>query len=236
MLWLSLGVPRSGTILVFNMLREILTRKQVPFRQVNTNYPETAQFFETHDYKDNVLMHAHNVLPPVQQALTRKDVIAFFNFRDPRDVLVSMMRLHDYTFEKCMELTDISFAHYRIARKFRRIMFIPYDHLINAPEAFIFQLAQRLGVYLPLTVVAEIEKATSLEAHKKVMKDVARATEGVQVRRNPKRTLKESTTHFINDRHIQSGRSGRWKKELTAAQQREVNEHYQDLLQELGYL
>jgi len=232
---LSLGVPRSGTILVFNVLREILTRKQVPFRQVNTNYPETTAFFSGYDYSDNVLLHAHNVLPPVQQAIPRKDVITFFNYRDPRDVVVSMMRLHDYTFEKCMELAEISFAQYRTARRFKRIMFIPYDHLLAAPEAFIFQIAQRLGLFLPLTVVAEIEKVTSLEAHKKVMKDVARATEGVQVRRNPKRTLKESTKHFINDRHIQSGRSGRWRREMSPDQRRRSTEHFKELLIELGY-
>lgn len=235
MLVMSLGVPRSGTILVFNILREILTRRNVTFRQVNTNYPETTAFFADYDYGDNVLMHAHNVLPAVQQAIPRKDVITFFNFRDPRDVLVSMMRLHDYTYEKCRELTDISFNHFRIARRFRRVTMIPYDHLVASPETFIFQLGQRLGILLPLFMVEEIRQATSLEEHRKVMRDVARAKDGVQVRRNPKRTLKESTTHFINDRHIQSGRSGRWRKELTAAQQRDATEHYRPLLVELGY-
>lgn len=235
MLILSLGVPRSGTILVFNILREILTRQQVQFRSVNTNYPETEAFLAQHDYKDNVLMHAHNVLPEVQKALQRRDVIAFFNYRDPRDVVISMMRLHNYTFEKCMELADISFAQYRLARKFPRVVFIPYDLLIGAPGAYAFQLGQRLGVFLGLDVVAEIEKATSLDAHRKIMKQVARATEGVQVRRNPNRTLKESTTHFINDRHIQSGRSGRWRRELSPEQRKQSTEHFRDLLQELGY-
>jgi hypothetical protein len=235
MLTLSLGVPRSGTILVFNILREILTRRQVEFRSVNANYPETEAFLAQHDYKDNVLMHAHNVLPEVQKALQRPDVIAFFNYRDPRDMVISMMKLHDYTFEKCMELADISFAHYRIARKFPRIMFIPYDLLVGAPGAYVFQIAQRLGIFLPLDVVAAIEKATSLDAHKKVMRDVAAAKVDVQIRKNPRRTLKESTTHFINDRHIQSGRSGRWRRELSLDQRQQATEHFKDLLIELGY-
>lgn len=235
MLILSLGVPRSGTILVFNMLREILTRQQIPFRSVNTNYPETEAFLAQHDYRDNVLMHAHNVLPEVQKALQRKDTLSFFNYRDPRDVVISMMRLHDYPFEKCLELADISFTHYRIARKFPRMMFIPYDLLIDAPGAYAFQLAQRLGIFLRLDVVAEIEKATSLEAHKKIMRDVALEKVDVQIRKNPKRTLKESRTHFINDRHIQSGRSGRWRRELSPDQRRQATDHFKDLLQELGY-
>lgn len=235
MLILSLGVPRSGTILVFNMLREILTRQNVPFRSVNTNYPETEAFLSQHEYQDNVLMHAHNVLPEVQKALQRRDSIAFFNFRDPRDVVISMMRLHDYSFEKCMGLAEISFNQYRIARRMQRVMFIPYEYLTEAPAAYVFQLAQRLGIFLALDVVAEIEKATSLDAHKKIMRDVSRATVDVQVRKNPKRVLKESTTHFINDRHIQSGRSGRWRRELSLDQRKVATDHFQPLLKELGY-
>jgi hypothetical protein len=235
MLIMSLGVPRSGTILVFNMVREILERRSVPFRSVNTNYPETEAFLAQHDYKDNVLMHAHNVLPEVQKALQRRDVLAFFNYRDPRDVVISMMRLHEYPFEKCMELVEISFAQYRLARKFPRMMFVPYDLLIEAPGAYIFQLGQRLGFFLGLDVVAEIEKATSLDAHKKIMREVATAKTDVQIRKNPKRTLKESTRHFINDRHIQSGRSGRWRRELAPEQRRIATDKFRDLITELGY-
>lgn len=235
MLILSLGVPRSGTILVFNALREVLTRRGLEFSSVNANYPETAAFLSSYDFTGNVLMHAHNVLPEVQKVLPRPDVRAFFNYRDPRDVLVSMMRLHDYGFEKCMELVDISFAQLQIARKFPGVMFIPYPHLMSAPEALIFQVAQKIGVFLSLDEVAAIRKATSIESHTKIMKAVGAEKVSVQVRRNPRRTMKESTTHFINDRHIQSGRSGRWLRELTPDQQGIVTQHYRPLLLELGF-
>lgn len=235
MLILSLGVQRSGTILVFNVLREILTRREVPFSSVNTNYPETTAFLSAYDFRENVLMHAHNVLPAVQAVLPREDVHAFFNYRDPRDVVVSMMRLHDYSFEKCLELTDIAFAQFRKAREFPTIMFIPYVHLMASPEALIFQIAQRLGYLLNLDEVAQIRRLTSLEAHRKIMQDVGRGKVEVQVRHNPRRILRESKIHFINDRHIQSGKSGRWRKELAPEQQRLVTEHYRALLEELGF-
>lgn len=234
MLILSLGIPRSGTILVFNILREILTRKKIPFASVNTNYPETTAFLSGYDFRENVLMHAHNLLPAVQKVLPRPDVHAFFNYRDPRDVVVSMMRLHDYSFEKCMELTDISFAQYRQARRFPKIMFIPYAQLLESTESFIPRLAERLGCTLTQDEVEQIKEATSLEAHRKIMRDVAREKIAVQVRRNPKRTLRESRTYFINDRHIQSGRSGRWREELTAEQQQLATRHFLPLLEELG--
>jgi len=235
MLILSLGVPRSGTILVFNVLREILEHRNIEFRTVNTNYPETTAFLEKHDFSGNVLMHAHNVLPAVQKVIPRRDVITFFNYRDPRDVLVSMMKLHDESFEKCLELTEISFNHLLIARRFPRIMFIPYTQLMSSTEACIFQIAQKLGIFLSLKTVSQIREATSLEAHKKVMQDVSDRAVSVQVRKNPKRELSESTTHFINDRHIQSGESGRWQRELTAEQQRLATDKFLTLLKQLGF-
>ncbi|MGH8246736.1 MAG: sulfotransferase domain-containing protein [Gammaproteobacteria bacterium] len=235
MLILSLGVPRSGTIFVFNVLREALTRRRIEFSSVNANYPETTAYLSRYDFSGNVLMHAHNVLPEVQRVLPRENVRAFFNFRDPRDVLVSMMRLHDYSFEKCLELVDISFAQFTTARKFPGVMFIPYTHVMASPDAVIFQVAQKAGVFLSLDEVVQIRKATSIESHTKIMKAVGAGKVDVQIRRNPKRTMKESSVHFINDRHIQSGRSGRWRRELSAEQQEAVTRHYKPLLVELGF-
>ncbi len=234
MLILSLGVPRSGTILVFNVLREILLRQKVPFRIVNTNFSETEVFLKRYKFRINVLMHAHNVLPVVQEVLPRKDVVAFFNYRDPRDVMVSMMRLHDYTFEYCMKLTEDLFAQFNIARKFPQITIIPYDHLMSATDVLIFQIAQRLGVFLPLDVIAEIQQATSLDTHRRIMQQVVKGTIDVQQRRNPMRVLRESKTYFINDRHIQSGETGRWQKELTPDQQQAATDRFKSLLRELG--
>jgi hypothetical protein len=235
MLILSLGVPRSGTILVFNVLREVLTRRGVPFRQVNTNYPETEAFLKDYDFADNVLMHAHNVLPQVQRVLPDQRTIAFFNYRDPRDMVVSMMKLHDYDFDKCLELAEISYRQLDIARKYPKIMLIPYEHLMAALEAFIFQVAMKLKILLPLDQVAEIRKLTDLDAHKKIMKDVGREKVPVQVRRNPKRVLRESTTHFINDRHIQSGKCARWRDELTDGQKKIAGARFARLIETLGY-
>lgn len=235
MLILSLGVPRSGTILVFNIIREILTRQNVPFSSVNTNYPETTAFLSSYDFSRNVLMHAHNLLPAVQKVLPRPDVHAFFNYRDPRDVVVSMMRLHDYSFEKCMELADISFAQYREARRYPKIMLIPYEQLMESTGTFIGRIAGRLGLAIARQEAAEIREATSLEAHKRIMREVAGEKIEVQLRRNPRRTLRESTTYLINDRHIQSGRPGRWRDELTPAQRRLASAHFLPLLRELGF-
>lgn len=235
MIILSLGVPRSGTTLVFNVLREILTRRGIGFRTVNTNYPETEAFFKNWDFRGNVLMHAHNVPSQMQNLMKHRDTAAYFNYRDPRDVVISLMRLHDCSFEHSLKLVENAFAQLHTARKFRRIMFIPYDHLMGATDSLIFQIALRMGVFLSLNEVIEIREATSLEAHSKIMHDVASGSVPVRQRNNSQRVLKESATHLINDRHIQSARSGRWRDELTPEQKQIATGRFNVVLEKLGF-
>ena len=43
------------------------------------------------------------------------------------------------------------------------------------------------------------------------------------------------STHLINDRHIQSGATGRWKEELTQDQQDEVNRTFAEVIARFGF-
>jgi len=232
---LNLGVPRSGTTFVFNALRELWTARGVKFRSINANYAETAAFLRGYDLKDNVLLHAHNVLPEVEQVLERPEVRAFFNYRDPRDVVVSLMKLHDYSFEKCLRLAEIAFAQYRVARRFASVTFIAYASVVREPAKVIEELADRMGIPAGPAEIGRVSAATSLEAHRSVMQAVNAQQVRVQVRANPQRVLKESAVHFINDRHIQSGAEGRWRRELSAEQQEIARARFGPLLVELGY-
>ena len=236
MLILNLGVPRSGTVMVFNIFREILTRKNVSFRHVNTNLRDTDRFLASFDYGENVLMHSHSMSSLVQQALHDSRTFGFFNYRDPRDVLVSLMKLHEHEFDHTLDFVTKSFKGFQDAVKLRqRVMFVPYEHLIVAPDVFIFQLAHRLGIFLDLVTIAAVREATSREAHQKVMSEVREEAIDVRHVRGAGRPVVESTKHLINDRHMQSGESGRWRQELSPAQQKKANERFEPILRRLGY-
>jgi hypothetical protein len=232
---LSLGVPRSGTTFVFNALRELWSARGVAFKAINANYAETSAFLRRYSFTRPVLLHAHSVEPEVRQVLERPDVRAFFNYRDPRDVVVSLMKLHDYTFEQCLRLAEISFAQYRAARRFASVMFIAYASVVGEPARVIEEVADRMGIRASAAEIARVSEVTSLEAHRRVMQAVAAEQVPVQIRPNPRRMLKESATHFITDRHIQSGIDGRWRYELSAEQQEITRRRFGPLLAELGY-
>ncbi len=68
------------------------------------------------------------------------------------------------------------------------------------------------------------------------MEDVqAGNMDGLNRRENRHRVLVEDVRTLINDRHIQSGASGRWRGELTEDQQKTINERFAPLLQRYGY-
>jgi hypothetical protein len=161
--------------------------------------------------------------------------VTFFNYRDPRDVVVSMMRLHDVPFERSLELAEISFRHLDRARRHGRVNLIRYEDLVRNPAPWIARLGRALGLELEPAEVEAVQAATSSDAHRAIMTAVAAGEVEVQQRRNPTRVLRESRRHFINDRHIQSGRCGRWRDELDAARQAEAGVRLRRWLVPLGY-
>ncbi len=59
--------------------------------------------------------------------------------------------------------------------------------------------------------------------------------DGLAHRQNTNRVLVEDPRTLINDRHIQSGASGRWRQELSEAERNAANERFAGLIQRYGY-
>jgi hypothetical protein len=240
MLILNLGVPRSGTVLVHNIIRNILDNFSVPYVSVNTNEAKTEEFLADCDFQSqHILLHAHSMGPNMRRVIKEgKNVVAFFNYRDPRDVLVSLMHLHDHSFEDALKMTDASFVYLLEALKIGRFMFIPYRHLIQAQEAFVFMIGQRFGSVIDLATVSRITAMTSVDKHRAEMervRDASPAEDDIKVLNNRHRKLKESATSLINDRHIQSGKIGRWRLELTPEQQAVATARFERVIKRLGF-
>jgi len=84
--------------------------------------------------------------------------------------------------------------------------------------------------------IARIVEATSVQQHRKIMEDVAQETlPGVRVLPTQTRTLREDPETLINDRHIQSGATGRWRQELSDEQRAIVTEALKPFVDKLGY-
>lgn len=243
MIILNAGVPRSGTVLVNAIVRELLIRNGISARQFDPHEQELSmllsQLRERRRYQWQVfLIHTHSWGERSKRLLEGMErfLVGFATYRDPRDVCVSLMRLHEHTFERALKLTGGYYKYFEATCRDVSLMQIPYELLVAEKHAHIFQIARHLGFQLRLDALAAIDEATSVDRHRTVMEEVKSGKrEGVISRPNPTRTILEDRETLINDRHIQSGVVGRWRTELTAEQQARVNEVFRPILDTYGY-
>lgn len=242
MIILNAGIPRSGTVMVNAILRQILKTTGAFVTQANPHGEELPQLIRDvqrsgKDKYRSVLIHLHTWHTGATALLAGSPfVTGFVNYRDPRDVCVSLMRLHDHDLQTATTMTTNAFIHFESTVEALDLMVIPYELLVQNPGAHIFQIGRRLGIWLGMEEIERIRQETSADKHAAIMKKVqAGALENLQSRANTNRVLIEDPRSLINDRHIQSGAAGRWRTELSETDQRRVNDVFAPLIQRYGY-
>ena len=242
MIILNAGVPRSGTVLVNAMIRALLKKAGVRTVQSNPHGAELAQLIvrlrrNGDDRLRTVLVHTHSWDRDAERLIVgNPNVVAFANYRDPRDACVSLMQLHDQGLEDAIRVITSYFQQFEATAMTTNALVIPYEMLVQAREAFAFQIARRLGLWPTFAQIDEVIEETSLERHRKVMEDVREGrTDSVVERQNRKRILREDRLTLINDRHIQSGATGRWRQEIPKERHDEVTEAFAPILNRYGY-
>ncbi len=242
MIVLNAGVPRSGTVLVNAILRELLRDAGGAIAQANPAGPEMPGLLRHlrdtgQERHKTVLIHTHSWDGESARLLAGSaHAVAFLNYRDPRDVCVSLMRLHDHDLDSAMTMTEGAFQHFAACARDIDAMVIPYEYLMADKRGHIFQIARHLGIWPGLERVAEIDEATSIDRHKAVMEKVqAGEIDQLNRRNNRHRVLVEDPKTLINDRHIQSGASGRWRSELDDVQQQAVTARFAQIMKRYGY-
>ena len=242
MIVLNAGVPRSGTVLVNAILRKLFEGAGVAYGQANPHGAElpklTRHLRETgQDRHKTIIVHTHSWDNQTAAMLAGSEhFVGFANYRDPRDVCVSLMRLHEHDFETAAQMVEASFKLYEATVRSAEVMTIAYELLSASPAAHIHQIAGRLGLRIGLDRVAGIEAETSIDHHRSVMEKVQAGTlDKLARRQNTHRVLVEDTETLINDRHIQSGAQGRWRSELPSDLHQVANERFAPILKRYGY-
>lgn len=235
-----MGIPRSGTTWAFNVLRNIYSAKGQEYETINPQGErETDAALHSAPKAGNVIIHFHDVTQNVIEYARRENCAAFFNIRDPRDVVVSLMRLHDANFSEAVRMTSSAFRSLQSASRIPNLMVIPYEHIGIHAEALIFQMGLRLGQYLSPATVSAITDRNSITQHRKIMEQVSSNDEqsGARVKSifSGRRNVHYDTGTLITDRHIQSGKSGRWKDELESKEQDHLNHAFAEIINQLGF-
>jgi len=240
MLILNMGIPRSGSTWAFNVFRRILEFKNLSYETSNPLNASAVNEEIASNAQDHIkILHFHDVTENVITRARSPECAAFFNIRDPRDVVVSLMQLHDAEFREAMTMAASAFMSLQLASRIPGLMLIPYDHIVDHPEALIFQMALKIGHYIAPQAAADIAEQTSIGKHQARMDYVTQNHDqpeaGIQSAFSGRRHVKFDETSLITDRHIQSGKTGRWKEELSLDHQEELNKTFSNILRQLGY-
>ncbi len=241
MIILNMGIPRSGTVWAFNVFRAVWQVAGVQFR--------TEQWNSESDVKcrlsgisaaEHILIHTHDLTPDVELLARRPGVRSFFSYRDPRDVVVSQMKLHDVSFDIAVRMTEFAYQNLPCAMTLPGIMFLPYDHIVAHAPAVIFQMAARVDILLSHQMVDKIALSNNLERNRRTMDLLNRGTaatggSGIESLNTGVREIRYCKASLITDRHIQSGRTGRWRDELSADQQQHVCGVFAPVIKSLGF-
>ncbi len=215
MLVLTGGTPRSGTTWLTHLAQGVLGHTDETYRTVNANSPqEVREAILSHCLGENTVVHFHAVIPLVQEVAKNGQAIVWYAFRDPGDILVSQMRWRDIDFEKALRMATASMNQFQKAVNDSNIRIVPYALLQKAPEAFIFQLGREMGKILNFGDIHSIIEACDISRNQKIIQEIS---EG-----------QEHQDSLLAPGHIQSGKLGRWKEELSPQQQERVQNTFQN--------
>ncbi|MEM7060383.1 MAG: sulfotransferase domain-containing protein [Pseudomonadota bacterium] len=242
MLIVNGGYPRSGTVLVGAIICAVLRLEGRDWERYNPQERRELPDFESkvRTWPDSgaiLLIHTHIADANVLSALTvRSDAVVFWNHRDPRDVVVSLRKLHDLPLERALTAVQVYAKVEQVVTQSKLALRLRYEDFAKDPTALVAQVADHMGAALSEDQANQIAQETSVSRHRKIMEDIAQeALPGVRVIPTRARPLREDPETLINDRHIQSGAAGRWRLELTADEQTIVADTLGPFVRDLGY-
>ena len=235
------GLPRSGTVLVGAIVMGIARRENLRLvrfsPQERRDSPEFQRQIAEWDGNGVLLIHTHLADPKVVAALSRReDHVVFWNHRDPRDAVVSLCRLHDLPLDFGLEAMNVYLRVEKLMSEQAFTKRLRYEEIVTDEPELVRLIANRMGVELRQAEIDRIVEETSVSAHKKIMQSVTDGSaEDLMEYETRFRKFREDRQTLINDRHIQSGKPGRWRTELTHEEQQMVMIELAPWVEALGY-
>jgi len=216
------GMPRSGSTLLFNILREMVRMdldKRDGFFKNDKEYDHLLK-----SEKSYFVKKTHNLSWILIKRIRRKKTIGFFTHRDIRDIVVSMMQkgwIEDFdTFITHSLPSIINIA--LIYASVKNMHVYSYEELINNKIKIIQDLQNILNVKIDEDSVYKIIERTSIEKAKEIIAKLG------------KNQNYDPTSH-LHKNHIRDAKIGKWKEKLTKNQIEIINSVAKDYLKYFNY-
>lgn len=223
------GLMRTGSVAMFQIMREIVEVRGVGFAPVLEHGREGEHFDEEccrwasqpevfvaklHQYRTSLNCDS-NGNPQVKVVMTVRDI---------RDVVVSLMHFRDSDFATTMHanayknwVKDYETWVNKIPES--NLLIVKYEDMVADRFTTVLQVGRFLDIALNAPEASGIDKKWSAEAN------IGRAKEGHAV----------SSKDFMSHRHIYKGSFGMWRDELTEDEVQRVHDDHGEWLKDNGY-
>lgn len=209
MIVVCLGLQRSGSTWLFNVVREVLKRKYGEVLSLEATSLEALQKMPSELNESGcILIRCHTVTGSLLNFLLASDARFVLSLRDPRDSIASLCsQLGGRSGNWCIDVSRSLAAIQTVRdRSNKALLFQFEDGYVEKPGS-VQQLAKHLGVSLVETEVAEILALFSKESVQKYLDKVV-----VSKGENDRGGWKTDPLTGFNERHIGDGRIGKWRE------------------------
>lgn len=207
----SAGLTRSGSTLVFNYISEVVEHKNLGMVVSPSDGKGWKHYLQSGDY-DLIATKSHR-FPDIPNDT---EVKAVMTVRDPRAIIVSLMRYWNESFDHVFESGVFrenreNYYDWLYNVPSERFLVFQYEFLMLFPESAISRIGKLIGVDLDSNTTRMIKAKHSLES----------------IRKNNKEFF---------DRHITHGGFVEWRGIITQEQERKVISEYGNWISAMGYL
>jgi hypothetical protein len=192
------GMPRSGSTLVYNLVKEIngFDQKFIYVKD-NKEYIEAVR-------KGYKLIKCHTNLPIIKKRVSSNKAIGIFTHRNLLDIAISFVQKKRNTIEEIIEqqiLQNISYKALDLA-KVKNMVLISYEDEISSVENLIHKILKTFGSKIENDKVSQIAEKYSRQKVNKIGKNVTTA--------DVKNKFKLNAINGFHENHFFDGKSDKY--------------------------
>ncbi len=224
---LCLGLKSSGSTWLYNVAIRILKEARLPRGAVAAFFADNSAMLPVGAEKAQILViksHEPSRSILFLTRFARGKVLV--SVREPRDSVASLMQRFGHSFESSLRDVRVGAGHVVALSRERGAMILRYEDGFADDERTVDHVARFLGVRLSKAARTRIFRSLTREA---VQKKIEKLHKGET---DP--NAFDFTTQW-HPGHVGDGRVGKFKKVLTAAQQRKIELATKDYSKAFGY-
>ena len=242
--WIS-TTPRTGSMWLFNVTKEILHYSQLKVLPINVpqNDDEFFKIFKTQSLNDldNINRYVFKVHTILKSDLPRSKILT--TLRDPRDICISFKEFMKTDFNTALKATKSILKYEKIYKTFDKeyLKFFRYENIENKPVQTILDIANFIGYKINSNIAEQI----SIKFNKEKVKTLIKSNdENLLFKIKNKEEIKKSDIVYFSENnyrsfdlktgfqtnHVSARNSGDWKKKFTSKEIEILNYEFKDLI------